>query len=939
MRNAFYTFLTFFCMISIFTVATFSQSQQDEQKIWSKIFVDQGTINPGNTNYKWDRPQPQTRQYLFGGNGIAVFPNFRPHPTTTTTQSELSVDVAPFDENIIFCSANTTPWPVSTVYGTGVYWSLDGSQSWTGFDIPPFGGNSGDPASAIGTNGFFYENYINNPGGQGISISTNNGVDWINHTVAPNPGSLADKNHMNVDKTLGSPYENRIYVVWTDFGGANDNDVVLRYSTNDGSTWSSSINLSSSLSAGSHNQGVNVQTGPNGEVYATWAIYDNWPSGEDAIGFAKSTDGGATWTSARIYGALTPNGNFNFGIRGYLKPTQIRVASFPSMAVDRSGGTNDGNIYISWAQRNVTPAGNDPDIVMIKSTDGGATWSSPVRVNDDAMNNGKDQYFNWMTVDQSTGQVLLVFYDGRNVSNDSSSVWMASSLDGGSTFNNFEVSEQPFKPKPIPGLAGGYQGDYIGIAALNDVAYPYWMDDRTNIYQAWMSTVSFGPPCPIDPPTNPSPANGATDVSSNLSEISWTNGAGASQIEVWYGIAGSMTMVYDGSPVTSYSIPSQLAYSTTYNWRVIGKNDTCNVSGPTWAFTTELSPGVLFLEPFPDLNNWTIIGPEGLPNWSVTQTSFAAGTAPELNFHWSPSFTGDSYILSIPIAVANDHNMELQFDHFVDWYADPLGPIGCAITYDGGSTYSTLWEISPNGNVGPENIVLNFATPPVAAMGGNASTVNLQIAFYYTGNSFNIDDWYIDNVMLTDLDIVPVELTSFAAVLNKGDVQLGWATATEVNNQGFEVERKSVNGEFQKIGYVPGHGTTTENQSYSFIDSKIPSGTYVYRLKQLDYDGSYEYSSEINVDVAAPLTFSLDQNYPNPFNPSTVIKYSIPNDGFVLLDIYNLLGEKVASLVNSVQKAGRYEITFDASNLASGIYVYSLKSGSFSSVKKMLLMK
>ncbi|UCH64705.1 MAG: T9SS type A sorting domain-containing protein, partial [Ignavibacterium sp.] len=114
---------------------------------------------------------------------------------------------------------------------------------------------------------------------------------------------------------------------------------------------------------------------------------------------------------------------------------------------------------------------------------------------------------------------------------------------------------------------------------------------------------------------------------------------------------------------------------------------------------------------------------------------------------------------------------------------------------------------------------------------------------------------------------------------------------------------------------------------------------YIYRLKQIDFNGVFDYSDEVIVEVTIPLEFALEQNFPNPFNPSTVIKYSIPHDGFVTLDVFNLLGEKVASLVNGIQKAGRYEINFDASNLASGIYVYNLKSGNFSSVRKMLLMR
>ena len=157
----------------------------------------------------------------------------------------------------------------------------------------------------------------------------------------------------------------------------------------------------------------------------------------------------------------------NFGIRGNLKTTSIRVSSFPSMTVDRSGGATNGYIYICWPQKGVSPAGSDPDIVMIRSTNGGTSWSSLVRVNNDALNNGKDQYYPWCAVDQSNGMLHLVFYDNRNTTSDSTGVYMATSVDGGLTFDNYRVSDANFKPKPISGLASGYQGDYIGITAAN----------------------------------------------------------------------------------------------------------------------------------------------------------------------------------------------------------------------------------------------------------------------------------------------------------------------------------------------------------------------------------------------------------------------------------------------------------------------------------------
>jgi hypothetical protein len=248
----------------------FAQGASGDEAIWSVVKLDpNGPTKAGITNWV---PAEQIVKYYNLGDGITVFPNFRPRPTTNTTQSEMSVDVHPANNNIVFGSANASNWPVSTIYGTGVYWSLDGSSSWTGFDQPPFGSNSGDPVSVIGQDGKLYENYISGPGGQGVAVSTNNGVNWSTYTVAPNPGSLADKNHFMVDKTPSSPYLHRAYCVWTDFGGANNYDAVVRYSTNFGQTWSSSINLSNGL-ASYLNQGANVQTGPNGEVYATWTVY------------------------------------------------------------------------------------------------------------------------------------------------------------------------------------------------------------------------------------------------------------------------------------------------------------------------------------------------------------------------------------------------------------------------------------------------------------------------------------------------------------------------------------------------------------------------------------------------------------------------------------------------------------------------------------------
>ena len=195
--------------------------------------------------------------------------------------------------------------------------------------------------------------------------------------------------------------------------------------------------------------------------------------------------------------------------------------------------------------------------------------------------------------------------------------------------------------------------------------------------------------------------------------------------------------------------------------------------------------------------------------------------------------------------------------------------------------------------------------------------------------------------------VVPVELVSFSASTNGNSVNLNWSTSTETNNSGFSLERKQVyspqstvhNEEWNEIGFISGHGTTTETQSYSFVDENLASGKYHYRLKQIDFDGTFEYSNEVEVIVSVPEKFKLSQNYPNPFNPSTKIKYQIATSNPVSLKIYDVLGNEVATLVNEIQSTGNYEVTFDASSLSSGTYFYRLSTGSLTEVKKMILIK
>jgi len=186
---------------------------------------------------------------------------------------------------------------------------------------------------------------------------------------------------------------------------------------------------------------------------------------------------------------------------------------------------------------------------------------------------------------------------------------------------------------------------------------------------------------------------------------------------------------------------------------------------------------------------------------------------------------------------------------------------------------------------------------------------------------------------------LPVELTSFTANVSKNKVDLNWTTANEINNYGFEILRADLKNNWQKIGFVNGHGNCNSEKNYSFVDQPLGGREFKYKLRQIDFDGTYDFSSEIFVTLDEINKFQLEQNYPNPFNPFTIISYQLPISGQVTLTVFDLLGRKVEELVNIFQESGFYAINFNGINLPSGTYFYKLDCGIFSETKKFILMK
>ena len=198
-----------------------------------------------------------------------------------------------------------------------------------------------------------------------------------------------------------------------------------------------------------------------------------------------------------------------------------------------------------------------------------------------------------------------------------------------------------------------------------------------------------------------------------------------------------------------------------------------------------------------------------------------------------------------------------------------------------------------------------------------------------------------------DTTYIPVELISFEGRVEDNEIVLSWVTASELNNQGFYIEKSSDNINWMTIGFVQGKGTTSEKNYYSFIDNEITSDIQYYRLKQIDFDGSFKYSQVVEVVIGIPTEYSLSQNFPNPFNPITKIKFTIPSvtlrqaqsDIHVTLKVYDMLGNEVATLVNEEKQPGIYEVEFDGKNFSSGVYICQLRTENYLKTIKMLLLK
>ena len=412
---------------------------------------------------------------------IRIGRNYRIYPGDVN-QSEVFIVKSPLDQNILFCSCNTLSF-IPFFISEGIYVTTNGGISWSGSDTCagyPIDFHGGDPGIAIDKNGTFIITRLGRSPFTGLysHFSTDNGQTWSSQNVISTDD--LERATLVTDADPLSPFYGRTYAAWIRF--ALPFPLMMAYTGNGGQNWSQPMQVNDPTS---RSAGGDLDIGPGGKVYACWAgVADVTPFNEIFIGFASSDSGGEEWD-------VTENAFPVNGITGVLaNKAKIRVNGLPSIAVDNTNGERRGWIYIVTGQKDLDPAGNDPDVILYRSMDDGLTWSPGIRVNQDTPNNGKTQFFPAIHVDRF-GAVNVIFYDDRNTTNDSSGVFLARSKDGGETWDEFEISDHHFKPVPIGGLGQGYQGDNIDITSTDTKLWPVWMDNSTGIYQIWTVPIEY----------------------------------------------------------------------------------------------------------------------------------------------------------------------------------------------------------------------------------------------------------------------------------------------------------------------------------------------------------------------------------------------------------------------------------------------------------------
>jgi hypothetical protein len=768
---------------------------------------------------------------------FAQFPNIRVNQPSSTDPNETSIAINPLDSLNLVAGANIRYY----------YYSTDGGYTWIQGNLTSPLGVWGDPCVVFDLNGHCYFGHLSNPSSGGYWIdrivvqkSTNKGISWSSGVgIGYNPPSRnQDKEWIAVDWT-NSPYRNNIYVAWTEFdsyGSSNPQDssrILFSRSTDGGLTWSAPVRISDKggdcIDEDNTVEGAVPAVGPNGEVYLAWA-------GPLGLVFDKSTDGGITWGVDKVITSIPGGWDFNV-------PGIYRCNGLPITACDISNSPYRGTIYVNWSdQRNGT---NNTDVFLVKSTDGGNTWSQPKRVNQD--NTQTHQFFTWMTVDPATGYLYFVYYDRRNYTDNRTDVYLARSTDGGETFTEFKISQSPFTPN-----SSIFFGDYTGITALNGKVYPIWTRLENNQRSVWIAifqdTVKTLPTASLNlsegwnlisvPLKRQNMFYKDLFPSSNSFAYTYQNGYQRKDtLELgkgyWLKFPVAQNVTIQGVNYNELSIPIKTG------WNLIGV-----LNGIIPITAVQTNPPNILNSPF-----YEYISGYQISNQIVKGKGY-----------WVKSNSDGELILSISGLKLSNNQLKFSFDE-------------CA----------TL-EITDN-----QNSTKLFITNKV------------------------INKEYFELPPVPPSNIFDVRFDDETNVMFKSEKKLVRIQGDFSNIRLKFKSKESV--DVLKINFLDGNEYLLENGREISIDSKYAKEFFVEVLEKT----TNRQEERKNIFVS--------EVFPNPFNSSTKIRFYIPqksenhNQFFAEIKIYDLLGRLInhnSKVVNSGYN--EFHIEFNEHNLSSGLY-------------------
>ncbi len=720
-----------------------------------------------------------------------------------------------------------------------------------------------------------------------------------------------------------------------------------------------------------------------------------YPSGSFTLRILASSNNGISW---EVIGEAAPTGTANWQLRGARIPDAYKVATarialeavntwgshdawIDSLVVEESTNINSlTSVTGNWSDPAVWSGGQVPqpgDNVFINSGST-ITINVPVVVHNLAIFPNSTLGFDANTANTLTaGGFVRIFANATlNLFNGTSgrTLTLGGDLILGGTANFSRAGAALImngtSPQSISGT-GTFTGTPVGVVrllAVNNPAgvtiqlgtNPFNISSTLNLARGTLTTNGL---LSIDNTINDGVTTGSCAVQRGVGSISGglTVGPSATYNLAYTLFTGtSPAFVVSGDEIP----PTRSVNNFTYNNNTAG----VQIIGGNLTVRNTLTFGTNAATLFMAVTDTLILGTS--PTAAGTLTPGSTGRINGYFSRWIGTSTGNR---PFPVGLSERRNLNVNFTtaptaggrltvRFVS--TDP-GSVGLPLT-DGPLTLDKVapdgyWEVNrSNGLTGGTATVTATATnfggvntvstlrlvhrasssAPWGLLGAPGSNTGTPASPDVTRTGVALGATNEFGIAGDASNQLPVELTAFEGTYKNGEVHLSWRTASELNNAGFEVERSVDRETFTQVGFVRGNGTTTEAQSYTFVDrSTFNAEKVYYRLKQVDFDGQFEYSPVVEVNVSLPTKFALMQNYPNPFNPTTNIAYELPTTAKVVLKVYDVLGREVVTLINQEQAAGRYVQPFNASALSSGMYFYRLQAGNFVETKKMMLVK